>query len=177
MLRYLGGRGQNALMRSGLLVLACSWCLTGCGDHAGAAASPDRLVLEVGGEHGSLRAALRAAGVEVAPDRERPRTQPDPAAPGDAGTEPPPTAEDPAHDPARPGEPTPPAGPARAASEPDHVVVTLARGQTLIHLARQHLGDGNRFREILALNGWSEPDSRRLQAGQRVRIPRAAPGR
>lgn len=54
----------------------------------------------------------------------------------------------------------------------DYFVVTLGPRQNLIQLAKKHLGNGNRFREIMALNGWSEADTRRLQAGQKVKIPR-----
>jgi nucleoid-associated protein YgaU len=41
----------------------------------------------------------------------------------------------------------------------------------LIHLAKKYLGDGNRFREILTANGWTERDARRLPAGQAVKVP------
>jgi nucleoid-associated protein YgaU len=55
--------------------------------------------------------------------------------------------------------------------------VVLAEGQTLIHLARKHLGDGNRFRDILELNGWTEVESRRLKPGTKVKIPKAGAAR
>ena len=74
-----------------------------------------------------------------------------------------------------PPEPEPRTAPVAPAPEPapSFVVVKLARGQTLIHLAKKHLGDGNRFRDILALNGWTEADARRLRENQDVKIPRA----
>ncbi len=50
-------------------------------------------------------------------------------------------------------------------------MVELSRGETLIHLAKKYLGDGNRFRDILTANGWTEQDARRLPAGQLVRVP------
>ncbi|HEX5050715.1 MAG TPA: hypothetical protein VFZ65_02985 [Planctomycetota bacterium] len=81
-----------------------------------------------------------------------------------------------APDPAAPDPVPPDPGPDLAAPpepEPDYVVVKLARGQTLIHLAKRYLGDGNRFRELLTLNGWTEADARRLPENQPVRVPRA----
>jgi nucleoid-associated protein YgaU len=105
----------------------------------------DTLWLEVGGPHDSLRQALVAAGVTPAES---------------------------AAVPAGPlVEPAPVPQPAETAVPADHIVVSLERGQTLIHLAKQHLGDGNRFREILAANGWTEQDARRLRAGQPVKVP------
>lgn len=113
------------------------------------------LVLELGGDSSSLRGALRAAGVLVEASAPKPvmpsddvrqsegdeRDVPDPRAPA----------------------PEPPAS--------DHMVVALGRGETLMHLAKQHLGSGLRYREILEANGWTEADAKRLREGQAVKIP------
>jgi nucleoid-associated protein YgaU len=124
------------------------------------AARDGMLVLEVGGDHGSLQKALVAAGAVVAPPHELGARADEPIVQGIEQIEPLPSPEDP------PPIEAPPA---------DHIVVRLERGQTLIHLARKHLGNGNRFREILAFNGWSERDARKLPEGQLVKVP-VAPG-
>lgn len=125
--------------------------LAACGRPAAAARGEDTLLLEVGGEQGSLRQALVAAGVPLAPRAA-------------SITEPMPLPE--------PREHVPPdAPPVPAVTPPDHILVELGRGETLIHLAKRHLGDGNRFRDILTANGWTENDARRLPAGQLVRVP------
>lgn len=138
--------------------------LAACAQRAEAAAGDGVLVLEVGGDGASLRAALRSAGVEPAAPAVVAALGDAPGA-GDGRL---PEAVRSAPVPA-PRAPAPPPN-----EEPSWFTVTLADGQTPIHLARKHLGDGNRFREILALNGWDENDARRLQPGQAVKIPRAA---
>ena len=129
-----------------------------CGDAAAAKGGSDgALVLEVGGDQSSLREALRAAGVLPSP---APAVETEPANPP-RGEPPAPRAEaDPV--PVAPPQPT----------ELPYFTVELGANQTLIHLARKHLGNGNRFREILELNGWTENDARRLREGQQVKIPR-----
>jgi nucleoid-associated protein YgaU len=126
--------------------------LAACARPTAAAPSGDALVLELGGGQGSLRQALVAAGVD-APAPAPVITPPAAAAPRpqDESVDPPAVA------------PAPP--------QPDHIVVELGRGETLIHLAKKYLGDGNRFREILTANGWTERDARRLPAGQAVKVP------
>ncbi len=135
--------------------------LGACGDSAAARRDEGALVLEVGGEQTSLREALRAAGVRLPSHGPDPAERRDDAEPRDDAAR---------EGPAPRGE-APPVSPPEPPPEP-WFVVALAERQTLIHLARKHLGDGNRFREILALNGWSEADSRRLPVGQQVKIPR-----
>lgn len=49
--------------------------------------------------------------------------------------------------------------------------VRLGAGQTLYGLAREHLGDGKRWREIATLNGWSDTDIQSLPAGVDVALP------
>lgn len=162
-----------------VLLLAAAAACAGCTDGNAARRGGDgQLVLELGGQHGSLRSALRAAGVEVGPIQRLRGAEPDGAAPAPspATAAPPPTdGESRGNGDASPtdGARTAPS-PTPAAPADAFKTVTLAEGQTLIHLARKHLGDGNRFREILTANGWSEADSRRLRAGQKVKIPRAA---
>lgn len=130
------------------LVLAT---LSACARPTAAARSGDTLVLEIGGGQGSLRQALVAAGAVVAAPKPR-----EPAA-EQAQV---PAADDERVTPPPPVEPT-----------AKHIVVELGRGETLIHLAKRYLGDGNRFREILDANGWTERDARRLPAGQAVKVP------
>lgn len=124
------------------------------------------LRLEVGGMQGSLREALSAAGVVMAPAKHVRAVEPEPDPSGEPSPMPTPAT---AH------EPTPPV-PAPAVSPPAEPaerfrIVVLGRGQTLIHLAKIHLGNGNRFREILAANGWTEAQARRLPEGTKVRVP------
>ena len=140
----------------------------GCTSNDGAPKPSDGvLVIEVGGQQPSLREALAAHGVTVAPAR---LLRPERSAPVSAAEEPPAERDNlPQESPAGPqGKPVPPPEPAES-----FVVVKLARGQTLIHLAKKHLGDGNRYRDILALNGWTEADARRLRENQDVKVPRA----
>ncbi|MBK8978575.1 MAG: hypothetical protein IPM29_21985 [Planctomycetes bacterium] len=63
----------------------------------------------------------------------------------------------------RPEPPPPPPPPTR--------VVHLAPGQTLSSLCRAELGDPDRWREVMELNGWSEADLFRLAVGTPVRLP------
>lgn len=131
------------------------------------------LVLEVGGEQSSLRQALVAVGVDVAPahlrEVRRESVEPEPVpAPTDAPA--PRATPQPRH--AADDGPNP-------AETADHVVVELGKGETLMQLAKKHLGSGTRYHEILEKNGWTEADARRLRAGQLVKVPidRATPGR
>jgi nucleoid-associated protein YgaU len=131
------------------------------------------LVLELGGNQPSLRKALERAGLAVTPPVD---LSPAVAVP------PPDTADAPKPTPsARRGSdeapklPTP--TPTPTPVEQAFTTVVLAEGQTLIHLARKHLGDGNRFRDILELNGWTEVESRRLKPGTKVKIPKAGAAR
>jgi nucleoid-associated protein YgaU len=140
----------------------------GCTSSDGAPKPSDGvLVIEVGGEQPSLREALLAHGVTVAPARS---LRPEAPAPVSTGEEPPAERDESPN--AAPPEPG--AKPVTPPEAESYVVVKLGRGQTLIHLAKKHLGDGNRFRDILALNGWTEADARRLRENQDVKIPRPA---
>jgi hypothetical protein len=107
--------------------------------------SENRLVLEIGNEAGSLRDGLALA-------RERDPKQAPAPVPDPAAAKPTPTP-----------APTPTPTPART--------VTLRPQQTLIQVATEHLGDGARYTEILALNGWTEADARRLPPGTSVKLP------
>ncbi len=121
-----------------------------CGGAAAAPRATDGiLVLEVGGAHESLRAALLAAGV----------------VPVAAGGEP--TSVDAS---ATENEPVT-AAPPEITPAADHVVVVLGRGETLAQIAKRHLGNAARYREILARNGWTEAQARRLPEGQLVKVP------
>ena len=158
---------EDGTMRRVLSVLSCVLLGSpGCTSSDGVPKPSDGvLVLEVGGEQPSLREALVAHAVTVAPARLLRSEVPAPVSKGGASAE-------------RDGSPheTPPEPRSKPVVSPEpaesFVVVKLARGQTLIHLAKKHLGDGNRFRDILALNGWTEADARRLRENQDVKIPR-----
>jgi nucleoid-associated protein YgaU len=168
----------------GCVLLAVFVGVAACGDDPATAPTGDgALVLEVGGGQPSLRQALERAGLPVPPRVDLATPVAAPSAPdgesvpaGDASAA---RQQDGASPPAQ-SQPQPqpqpqplPQPPPASAADTAHVVVTLAEGQTLIHLARKHLGDGNRFREILALNGWTESESRRLKPGTKVKVPKA----
>jgi nucleoid-associated protein YgaU len=148
--------------------IACAGLLAsaaGCGGAAQAASVDGTLVLELGGPHASLRDTLLACGIVIEPAtaalsrRGPPPPQGSPVEPRTAPTP-------------RP-EPSPPSEPARRTEPPRATsrLVTLQPDENLVQLARRHLGDGNRYREILALNGWTEARARRLAPGTEVRIP------
>jgi hypothetical protein len=151
--------------RTLVLVSLAAVAAASCGSSEAASRSPDgTLRLELGGAQGSLREALSAAGVRVTPKRVR-STPPEPEQPAAEPTPSPlPRASPSASEPA----PGPQAAPA---PREDFKIVVLERNQTLIHLAKIHLGNGNRFREILAANGWTEADARRLREGTKVKVP------
>jgi len=146
--------------------------LSGCGHRAGAQARDGTLVLEVGGTRPSLRKALQERGIVIDPAASGPaapvpragdvpvlpvrRAGPDPASASAAGVDPAPA-------------PQPPH--TQAPPPPTFRTVTLQKGETLTMLARRHLGDGNRYRELLQLNGWSSEQSKHLQVGTLVKIP------
>ena len=117
--------------------------------------SPDLLVLELGGGNSSLQKALRKTepAPEAPPPAPVPQARPEaqkqePAAPQPAQVDPPP------------------------AQPPAERWVVLQAGQTPYGLARDHLGSGARWREILEINGWTEEaQARRLATGTRVRLP------
>ena len=162
-------------MRQGLAtiglcsVLAWSACAP---RPAAAAGSEDTLVLELGVSHASLRAALTAIGRQVEPPRLSPPTispvqgqRTGEGAERASGHEP---DEEPEHetDDERIED-------ERAAARSEWTTVPLPDGETLIHVAKRHLGDGRRFVDLLEWNGWSEQDARRLPTGQPIRIKRA----
>ncbi len=138
-------RSRAAVVLLGAVFASCG------GSPAGSGTTDGVLVLEVGGSHGSLRAALLAAGVTPA------------AAVAGEG----PSAADAAAPATGPVTPPPP----EDAPAADHVVVALGRGETLAQLAKRHLGSAARYREILARNGWTEAEARRLPEGQLVKVP------
>lgn len=129
------------------------------------------LVLELGGPQGSLREALSAHGVTIGPGH---HLRDLPVEPLDATARTPQDGPSPSHpdDPQPRTEPAPVDPPPPTPAPAEFKVVQLRRGQTLIHLAKEQLGDGNRFRELLTLNGWTEADARRLAEGTSVRVPR-----
>jgi hypothetical protein len=107
------------------------------------------LVLELGGQSEPLREALRrVARVEVTTREEVTRE------------------EEPREEVTR-EEPV--AGVAPPSSE--FFTVYLREGETLYRLAATHLGRGSRWRELLALNGWTEAEATRLKVGVPVKLP------
>ena len=180
-----GRRGRGAA--APLTFLACSWiALTeaACTTDDGKPGS-STLVLELGGDHGSLRAALQSAGVVITPRGATPAGSGgmgrllgrDRLSPGGGGgdpdeprpVEPPDQPPDGPQDGPRDGpSPTPP-GP--AVEPPAYREVELQSGQTISHIASEHLGTMRRAGEILELNGWTEVEARRLPIGTVVKIP------
>ena len=152
--------------------LVLPWCvlvvvawLPSCSESAAATVPGDgTLILEVGGEQASLREALAAAGVTMAPAQHvrDPDVRQEPAPESDVAQ----PVQQPTQEPVTHSDVVPP-----PAVEPQFKTVLLKRGQTLIHLAKEHLGDGNRFRDLLECNGWTETDARRLAEGTKVRVP------
>lgn len=137
-----------------------------CGSSEAASKPSDgTLVLEVGGANSSLREALSAAGVAMGEARRlrsvEPEPVPDPVEPSPQPVHEPEPRVEPERSPVAPEPPQP----------TRYRTVVLERGQTLIHLAKIHLGNGNRFREILTANGWSEAQARRLAEGTKVKVP------
>lgn len=162
--------------------------LGGCSQEALPATTPANvLVLEVGGEQPSLRAALTALGRDVGPmhqlvpaaadagydgvgDRHSGDLAPYPfeGGTGGGGEGPGPDRDGPQPYPVDP-EPQPTPQPAPS----EWVTVPLPEGETLIHVARRHLGDGRRFHELMKWNGWTDDDARRLKSNQPVKIKRS----
>lgn len=163
-----------------LVAAAASW--SACARNSSAFVARDGLlVLELGGDQPSLRAELERRGVALAaprswrtvalPEDPVPAAVPVPvplpmeAGGGADGNQ----ASDAAPAPG-PGVPTP-------AVEPAWFEVRLGRRETLMHLAKKHLGKATRFPELLTLNGWTDEQARRLVEGQIVKIPRQPQGR
>lgn len=137
-----------------------------CTRHEPALAATDGVLqLELGGgHHASLRATLTDAGVVVG--ARVPLGDAATVAPSANEVEPAPSVSN--KDPGVTPETPPPVTPV---PESEDLVVTLAANQTITFLAKKYLGNGNRFREILQANGWSEEDVKGLKPGQPVRIP------
>ena len=167
--------GMRAVLAGVLLVVGLG---SSCSKNAAAAVRSDgTLILQVGGGESSIRAALAAAGVTIGPPQRlrSPEVEPDPVpVPVPAPSHGDPSHENPAPRPNDgPVEPpkVDPVPPKPHVPQPTWKTVKLRRGQTLIHLAKEHLGNGNRFRDILQLNGWTEAQARRLSEGQEVKVP------
>jgi hypothetical protein len=68
-------------------------------------------------------------------------------------------------------QPTPPEpAPEPAPATPQRFVFLEANG-TLSEVSLKHLGTSHRWKEILELNGWTEAQSRKLQAGTKILLP------
>lgn len=152
------------------VVGGCLLVLQACGGSAPPPPSKNLLVLEVGGDHQPLSSALSA--LQPAP-RERPAVPP--SQPRSERSEPrsdPVPVKPPVERPAKPPV-KPPAKPPVKPPEPALAVhtVRLGEGQSVAGLAREHLGDHTRWREILELNGWTEAEAMRLPVGAKVVMP------
>lgn len=171
---------QDPCMRQGwvwAVMIAAVGSFCSCNQKVAVAATPgDVLVLEVGGEQPSLRAALVALGREVGPAyalAPRPVVDPNSHVASDVPPDSPlgPTIpQSPPPEVPGPGNPQPEDQPE---PESEWVTVPLPEGETLIHVARRYLGDGRRFGELLEWNGWSDGDARRLKRDQPVKIKRS----
>lgn len=127
--------------------------LAGCGPKPASPPDPNRLVLELGGSHERLADVLERVRSKNAP----------PGSGGEKVVPPqPPLVVEPTPDPEPVVKQKPDAAPRQ---------VRLGKGQTLYGLAKQELGDGNRWKEILKLNGWTEAQASRLREGTAVTLP------
>jgi len=148
------------------VVLAAS-----CGGEPAEAHEGDgTLILELGGDHQPLRTAL-AASDPNAPSPEDPRAEE-----GGGGEARPPNPDQPNREgPNREGPNSSPNSSRAERGGPESAAplrtVVLGRGETLYSLAVHHLDDGKRWREILALNGWTEAQVGGLAEGTVVRLP------
>lgn len=149
-----------------LLLAAC--------ERGAAVVHADELVLEVGGARPSLRAELQSRGQTVGLPQ---RVRVEPVVPPPAPVPQPDPAPDPAPDPQPQVDPQPRPipiplpEPTPTPTPPAFKVVKLKKHQTLMHLSQEHLGTTRRWKEILALNGWSEAQANRLREGLDVKIP------
>ena len=159
-----GMGGSSGCGYLALIASITSLALVSCGSGPGAPLSardrpperepvrigPDTMLLELGGAHPWLLDELGRKGVDVdlaAPRRAAAAGEPR----ADAGPEPIP-----------PHTATSPGAPRR---------VRLLDGDTLSELCARELGSARRWREVAALNGWSEAALSRLPAGTWVELP------
>lgn len=142
--------GATTRSAGGLVLVLAAAC---GGDTADAESGDGTLWLEVGGDHPRLGNVLAGAQVE---------SPTDPAAEdGEGSTEGADLAD--ALPIAVVDPPQPPAQGGRT--------VVLEGGQNLYQLALLHLQNGNRWREIMELNGWSESQIAALPEGTQVQLP------
>lgn len=146
--------------------------LASCAKPAKAAVHEDVLVLEVGGQEASLREVLQALGRDVGPGhRLRPvEEQPEPR-PVDPSRQKLPVQEEERRDPQP--EPPPPQPEPEPEPESEWVTVELPKGETLIHVARRHLGNGTRWGEIVEWNGFTAAQLKRLRIGHPIKLKRS----
>ena len=125
-----------------------------CGGAPRSVPQEDVLILELGGLNQPLREALLRFGL-----------------PGEEIVEVLVSAPPPAE--SAPATPQPTVSPAQrtTAREPELLTVYLQENETIYGLARTHLGSGSRFRELLAVNGWTEAQASRLPVGTAVKVP------
>lgn len=147
-------------MRFSWVVAAVGLLLgAGCGSNA-PAPSKNALVLELGGDNRSLRAELAAAGVVIVPlappQQEEPLRTEEPGSVTDGPPAPAPT-------PVPQPEPAPPV-------VKDVPTTKLRDGETLVVIARRHLGDGRRWRDLMEWNGWTEAQLTKLPIGTTVKL-------
>lgn len=170
-------------------VAAACLVAAGCEEPSAPKPWPDgTLVLEVGGPQASLRAALASVGVVVeAPHLLRTAAERSRGTPVDAvgsgrdhGSATPAESDAKVSPSPEPGASPVGGAPGGAGEEGPQVAappaaqfftVPLGEGRTLVHLAKKYLGNGNRYQELLELNGWTLQQAKRLGATQLVKIP------
>ena len=154
-------RGQ---VSAAVCALVLPTCLGGCAREEGQINLENLLELSLGGNYESLATRLRRP-----PPGTTQRISPPPRP---EITELDQTLEPPVAPPERDRTPTtpPPAEPPPKTPSEFHVV-TLTEGQTLYGVCRTELGSGGRWKEVAALNGWSETQAARLNVGQKVMLP------
>lgn len=58
--------------------------------------------------------------------------------------------------------------PATAPAEPEYIIHTVVKGNSLWAISRKYLGNGNRYKEIMKLNGLTTTT---IHVGQKLKIP------
>lgn len=62
-----------------------------------------------------------------------------------------------------------PPAPVEKPTEPEYIIHTVVKGNSLWAIARKYLGNGNRYKEIMKLNGLT---STVIHVGQKLKIPK-----
>lgn len=148
-----------------------------CAQRSAARVAGDgEFVLELGGAGRSLATSLKNCKVELLPAPEPlpvPVVETESVAKDPAKSSPSKPVEATAE---RPSDPLPTPAVAPKDATANFFEVELGPQETLMDVAAKHLGSAKRFKEIMTLNGFSDRDTRRLKAGTRIKVPKAANG-